>query len=167
MQRLVPPMVFLSLLLSGAIFGFFYAWICSTMWGLDVLNPNDAIAAMNVMNNSVSNFVFAPAFFGTPVVLILTGVLAFLVDYKRSGILIGAAGLLYLFGALILTVNINVPLNRELYEIQAPLPLAEAQAIWDSYSSTWEFWNTARTIVAGFSLFLVALGLYALPRRAV
>ncbi|WP_312895093.1 MULTISPECIES: hypothetical protein [Rhizobium] len=24
-----------SVVFSGAIFGFFYAWVCSTMWGLD------------------------------------------------------------------------------------------------------------------------------------
>lgn len=31
MARALMPLAFLSLLLSGAIFGFFYAWVCSTM----------------------------------------------------------------------------------------------------------------------------------------
>ena len=39
----------LSLLLCGAIFGFFYAWVCSTMWGLDSADPAVAIAAMQAM----------------------------------------------------------------------------------------------------------------------
>lgn len=66
----------LSLLSSGAIFGFFYAWVCSTMWGLDAANPALAIGAMQAMNASVRNAVFAPAFFGTPFVLIATAMLA-------------------------------------------------------------------------------------------
>lgn len=65
MHRLLTPLIFLSLLLFGAIFGFFYAWICSTMWGLDTLDANSAIAAMNI---SVRNGVFMPAFLGTPAV---------------------------------------------------------------------------------------------------
>ena len=75
------PSVFLtsaviSILLSGAIFGFFYAWVCSTMWGLDAADPRVAIAAMQAMNASVRNAVFFPAFFLTPVALGATALLA-------------------------------------------------------------------------------------------
>ena len=35
-----------SVLFAGAIFGFFYAWVCSTMWGLDQANSSVAIQAM-------------------------------------------------------------------------------------------------------------------------
>ena len=72
MNGLLRGMALISLLLSGAIFGFFYAWVCSTMWGLDRLEPDTAIAAMQAMNASVRNGVFAPAFFGTPFVLLAT-----------------------------------------------------------------------------------------------
>ena len=61
-----------SLLLAAAIFGFFYAWVCSTMWGLDAAAPEIAIKAMQAMNASVRNAVFFPAFFLTPIVLALT-----------------------------------------------------------------------------------------------
>ena len=60
-----------GLVLSAAIFGFFYAWVCSTMWGLDAAPPLVAVQAMQAMNASVRNAVFAPAFFGTPAVLLL------------------------------------------------------------------------------------------------
>lgn len=39
MARLFLPMSMLTLLSIGAIFGFFYAWVCSTMWGLDATDP--------------------------------------------------------------------------------------------------------------------------------
>ncbi|MGH1577949.1 DUF1772 domain-containing protein [Planktotalea sp.] len=166
MQRLLTPMVFLSLLLSGAIFGFFYAWVCSTMWGLDTLDPNTAIAAMNAMNISVRNGVFMPAFFGTPIVLIATGVIAFLGGQKRVALLIAGGGIVYVIGAFVPTANVNVPMNIALEAFSDPLPLAEAQAIWDEYSPRWQFWNTARTIVSGVTLLMVGFALYALPRRA-
>ena len=35
----VVPVVF-----AGAAFGFFYAWVCSTLWGLDTLAPQAASA---------------------------------------------------------------------------------------------------------------------------
>ena len=55
---LLKPLAALALLHSGAIFGFFYAWICSTMWGLDAADPNVAIwprrperAYMDILKN--------------------------------------------------------------------------------------------------------------------
>jgi uncharacterized membrane protein len=47
-----------GLLLAGAVFGFFYAWVCSTMWGLDQADPRVRIAAMQTMNVLVRNIVF-------------------------------------------------------------------------------------------------------------
>ncbi|MDP5305807.1 hypothetical protein [Paracoccus spongiarum] len=70
LQRIVA---LLSLLLAAALFGFFYAWVCSTMWGLDRASPDVAIAAMQAMNTSVRNAVFAPAFFGSGPALLLAG----------------------------------------------------------------------------------------------
>ena len=166
MLRLLTPLVFLSLLLCGAIFGFFYAWVCSTMWGLDTLEPNVAIMAMNAMNISVRNGVFMPAFFGTPVVLIATSVVAFLAGQRKVAMLIGAGGLMYIFGAFIPTASINVPMNIALEQYNPPLIAEDADAIWAEYSPRWQFWNTFRTIVSGITLLLVGFALYALPRRA-
>jgi uncharacterized membrane protein len=166
MQRLLTPLVFLSFLLSGAIFGFFYAWVCSTMWGLDTLDANTAIAAMNAMNISVRNGVFMPAFFGTPVVLIITSIVAFIAGQRKVAFLIGIGGLIYIAGAFIPTANINVPMNIALEAYSSPLPLEQAQAIWSDYSPRWQFWNIARTIASAVTLLMVGLALYALPRRA-
>jgi uncharacterized membrane protein len=165
MHRFVTPMTFLSLLLSGAIFGFFYAWVCSTMWGLDTLDPNTAIAAMNAMNISVRNVTFMPAFFGTPVVLIATSILAYFAGHRTTALIILGAGIIYVCGAFIPTTTVNVVMNDALKTYSEPLPLEEAKAVWDAYSPRWQFWNTIRAIMSGISLLLVGLGLYALPRR--
>ena len=155
---LLRPLVVLSLLFSGAMFGFFFAWACSTMWGLDAADPNTAIAAMQAMNASVRNWVFAPAFFGTPVLLIFTALVASRVRERRAAIYFALAGLLYVLGAMVPTMTANVPMNEALAMVDTPLDPAEAQEAWRSYSEPWQVWNTVRAVVAGFVLALAGWG---------
>ncbi len=156
---------FLSLLLAGAIFGFFYAWVCSTMWGLDAIDPRVAIEAMQGMNASVRNMVFAPAFFGTPFALLLTGALAFGTGNARAGLIFAAGGVLYLIGGLVLTMAVNVPINEALAEIVVPDDIDTARQIWADYSPRWQAYNIARTIASGGALMLTGLGLLALSGK--
>ncbi|WP_238366806.1 DUF1772 domain-containing protein [Mesobacterium pallidum] len=162
MTNLLKPMALVSLLLSGAIFGFFYAWICSTMWGLDAADPRVAIEAMQAMNASVRNPVFAPAFFGTPFVLMATGLVARAAGQGRAALAFGAAGLLYLVGGMILTMAVNVPMNEALGATAVPESREAAESIWLAYSPRWQVYNIARTIVSGLSLLLCGLGVLAL-----
>ena len=155
---LLKPLAVLSLLFSGAMFGFFFAWVCSTMWGLDAADPNTAIAAMQAMNASVRNWVFAPAFFGTPVLLIFTALVASRVRERRAAICFALAGLLYVLGAMVPTMAANVPMNEALAMVETPLDPAEAQEAWRSYSEPWQVWNTVRAVVAGFVLALAGWG---------
>jgi len=156
----------LSLLSSGAIFGFFYAWVCSTMWGLDAVHPALAIGAMQAMNASVRNAVFAPAFFGTPFVLIATAMLAWFCRLKTASLIFAIAGLLYLSGGMILTMTVNVPMNEALAVVAIPQDATEARRIWENYSGPWQFWNTVRTVVSGVTLALTGIAIFRLnPRR--
>ena len=84
MPGMLVSLSIVSVVFCGAIFGFFYAWVCSTMWGLDQADPRVAIAAMQAMNASVRNAVFFPAFFLTPVVLVFTAAaMALPVKFRR------------------------------------------------------------------------------------
>ena len=160
MSNLLRLSAFTSLLLCGALFGFFYAWICSTMWGLDAIDPHIAIAAMQAMNTSVRNIVFAPAFFATPFVLILTGLIAWRMRLRKPSVLFSAAGLTYLFGGMILTMVVNVPMNVALGQVVIPDDVAAAQLIWADYSPTWQRYNILRTIVSGLALLLTGIGIF-------
>ncbi len=144
----------LSLLEAGAIFGFFYAWVCSTMWGLDAAPPEVAIAAMQAMNASVRNGVFAVSFFGTPLVLLLTLVLAFATGHRRAGVILAAASVCAV-ASVLATMSVNVPMNQAL--AQVTLPSDQAGAIWAAYSGPWQLWNTLRTVASGAALLLVGL----------
>ncbi|WP_346914256.1 anthrone oxygenase family protein [uncultured Roseibium sp.] len=133
MRYLTKAMILVSMTLSAAIFGFFYAWVCSTMWGLDAADPRVAIQAMQAMNASVRNFVFAPAFFGTPVALALTAFLLMREDNRRSAMAFGLAGGVYFALGLLLTMRINVPMNEALAMVSVPDDAASARAIWQDY----------------------------------
>ncbi|QDC07851.1 DUF1772 domain-containing protein [Oceanicola sp. D3] len=150
----------LSLLLCGALFGFFYAWVCSTMWGLDAAAPEVAIRAMQAMNASVRNAVFAPAFFGTGPALLLTALLAWKSGQGRAVVgLFALAGLVALFGGSVLTLAVNVPMNEALALVSDAEIDAGAAQIWAEYSAPWQFWNQLRTVFTGIALALAGLGL--------
>ena len=164
MRPLTTLSVLVALLLSAAIFGFFYAWVCSTMWGLDAADPRVAIAAMQAMNGSVRNAVFAPAFFATPVVLALTGLLALRLNARGAGAAFLGGGLLYFLGGLVLTMRFNVPMNEALALVRVPDSIEEARAIWQAYSPTWQAFNQTRTVVSGLTLLATGYGIWRLGR---
>lgn len=159
-------MIFASLLLGAAIFGFFYAWVCSTMWGLDAADPRVAIAAMQAMNASVRNIVFFPAFFLTPLAMAITA--ALLARRQRGPAIAFAAGaLIYLLGGLILTITINVPMNEALALTAIPDDAGAATDIWRAYSERWQFWNQTRTLASGLAFLAAAFGTFLIDRRAL
>ena len=160
MRRIAIGSMGIALLLNAAIFGFFYAWICSTMWGLDATDPRVAIEAMQAMNSSVRNATFAPAFFGTPFALWIAGVLLWKVQSHRSAILFGAAGAIYFAFGLLLTLSVNVPMNEALALVTVPETIEEAETIWAAYSREWQVWNITRTIASGCALALAIAGVF-------
>ncbi|WP_424931713.1 DUF1772 domain-containing protein [Amaricoccus macauensis] len=151
-----------ALILHGAIFGFFYAWVCSTMWGLDTLPPLTAIEAMRAMNGSVRNAVFAPAFFATPFVSLAVAAWAWRSGRANAARRFAAAGIVYLLGGLVLTMAVNVPMNEALALVALPENTEALRQIWEAYSGPWQVWNQIRTIFSGIALLLAGMGLLKL-----
>ncbi|GLQ28724.1 DUF1772 domain-containing protein [Sulfitobacter pacificus] len=162
MKSLTTPLCLISLLLTAALFGFFYAWICSTMWGLDAADPRVAIAAMQAMNASVRNVVFAPAFFGTPVVLLITTIVLAANAQRRAMPWFAAATILSALLGVVLTMAVNVPMNEELAQVIVPDDIDAARAIWLAYSPGWQFWNQMRTIATGVAVLCIGVGMLRL-----
>ena len=158
-HRAAPALIgtLCSILFLGAAFGFFYAWICSTMWGLDAADPRVAIAAMQAMNASVRNPVFLPVFFGTPLIALTSAGLAWLVERRAAAWALAAAGVLYGLGAMVFTTAMNVPLHDALAAVEVPADVEAARAIWTQYSSAWQWRNVVRTVVSGLALALGGL----------
>ena len=155
----------LATLAVAAHFGVFLAWICTTMWGLDAADPRLAIAAMQAMNDAVINAVFAPIFFGPPLLLLLTGLVFWRASAHKSAKLFGGATVLVFFGSVVLTRLANVPMNDALGALDVPQDIEAARVIWLEYSSDWQFWNVSRTIASGGATLLALLALQLLPQR--
>lgn len=166
MNTLTRPLCLLSLLLASALFGFFYAWVCSTMWGLDAADPRVAIAAMQAMNASVRNAVFAPAFFGTSVALLITSVVLSRANQRPAALWFGAATLSIALFGVVLTMAINVPMNEALAQIPVPQDIESAKTIWLDYSPDWQFWNQMRTLATGLGVLLIGIGMLSLRSEA-
>lgn len=158
MRLFTTVSILASLLLSAAIFGFFYAWVCSTMWGLDATDPRVAIAAMQAMNGSVRNAVFAPAFFGPPVLLLFTAFLLWREASRRAAGLFVVSGVIYASLGLVLTMSINVPMNDALALVEVPQSKDEAGEIWRAYSQRWQFWNQLRCVASAVSFLIAVTG---------
>lgn len=153
-----------STVFVGATFGFYYAWVCSTMWGLDAADPRVAIAAMQAMNASVRNPVFFPVFFLTPAIALITAGLSWVAGLSRAAALLLGAGILTLFGSVMFTTLLNVPLNEALALVTVPADVENARAIWTEYSTAWQARNITRTVVSGVALTLCALAALAMRR---
>jgi uncharacterized membrane protein len=164
---MVYPFAFLSLLFCAAIFGFFYAWVCSTMWGLDATDPRTAIAAMQAMNASVRNAVFFPVFFLTPLVLITTAGLARGQRLRKSSVGFAAAAAVYFTGGLVATMAVNVPMNEALAVVLIPQSAEDARQIWLDYSGPWQVWNIIRALASGIALMLTGYAILNLKSETV
>ncbi len=165
MTGLLYAFSFLSLLLAGAIFGFFYAWVCSTMWGLDTVDPVVAITAMQSINVSVRNAVFATAFFGTPMALVATACIARAVQRQGAALAFTLAAVVYAGGAFFPTVLVNVPMNEALASATPTGVRGIAESVWRDYSAPWQVWNAIRTVGSAGTLVLTGLALCQLHRR--
>ena len=165
MVHIVTSTVLVTLLFTGAMFGFFFAWVSSTMWGLDQADPAVAIRAMQAMNASVRNSVFGTVFFGTPVVLALALLLLVFDRQKKPSLWLGAGLGLYLSGVLAVTVAINVPLNEGLAATRPSDDPSGNAAIWIAYSAPWQQANLVRTLAGGLALLCCAIAFQHLGRR--
>jgi uncharacterized membrane protein len=154
----------LCLLLAGAISGFFYAWSVSAMWGLDTADPRHAIEAMQQINVAVPNPFFFASFFGMPVLSALTGLMWWVAGERTVAAWLLGAAAVYLLGAFVPTVAINVPMNEALGARSVPASLNEAATVWRDYSSRWTAWNHVRSISSLLALLLVGAGLLAAGR---
>jgi len=125
------------------------------------------IQAMQAMNASVRNMVLAPAFFGTPIVLVATVALALVSRRRRAAMAFAAAAVIYFSGGMVLTMAVNIPMNEALVEITPPENMEQAEEIWSTYSSKWQVFSQIRTAASMTALILTGVGVHTLRPIAV
>ena len=143
-------------LTTGLISGFFYAYACSVTLGLALLPDAQYVEAMQAINATVRNGVFAFGFFGA----VLSLLLALAVHAPRprwlSFIFVALAAVRYIGGGFMVTFLVNVPMNEELARVgdAAPAALARVRA---DFEGSWNFWNGVRTVFSSLA-FLALIG---------
>jgi uncharacterized membrane protein len=121
---------------AGLNAGLFFIFSNTIMRALDRLPSASAVAAMNSINSVILNPVFFLAFFGTALTC-----LALLVSQLDSP-WVTAGALVYLVGAIGVTMIRNVPLNDKLAKDAVSAPDIEAH--WRDYRRPWTRWNHVR-----------------------
>jgi uncharacterized membrane protein len=141
----------LATLTTGLISGFFYAYACSVTLGLALLPDEQYIEAMQAINATVRNGLFAFSFFGAVLALLLALAVHLPRLRSRRFVLIALAAVLYIGGGFMGTFLVNVPMNEELARVDEAAPAALAQ-IRAEYESPWNFWNGVRTVFSSLAL---------------
>jgi uncharacterized membrane protein len=153
----------LATLTTGLISGFFYAYACSVTLGLALLPDGQYVEAMQAINATVRNGLFAFGFFGAALSLLLALAAHAPRPRSRRFVLIALACVLYIGGGFMVTFLVNVPMNEELARVGEASPVALAQ-VRAGYEGPWNFWNGVRTVFS--SLAFVALIGACLLRRS-
>ncbi|MFI0352082.1 DUF1772 domain-containing protein [Actinomadura sp. 9N407] len=156
----------LAMLLTTGVSGVFLAFSTAVMPGLDAVKAGSAIAAMQSINQKILNPVFLSHFTGAPLAGLATGGALLLLGQRSAAVLFFVAAGIYLLGAFLPTVIVNVPMNEALDVTKIPADPAEAARIWTDYSSRWTAWNTLRGVASAISVLVMALGLYVWGRNA-
>jgi uncharacterized membrane protein len=142
---------------SGLIGGVFFTFSAFVMSGLNRLPARQATRAMQSINVTAQHPPLMLALFGTA---IICGALAYRAistwgDRRAPLLLAGAA--VYLAGAILVTIAVNVPLNNQLAGYSAASP--EAAAHWHHFFTAWLLANHVRAILSLAACALLATAL--------
>jgi len=151
-------LTFLSALGAGLIAGLFFAFSIFVMTALQRLPADRGVAAMQSINVAVLNPIFFTVFFGTGAIALAGAVLGLLQPNEPGAVYRIVGTLLYLLGAILVTMIRNVPLNQRLAGMAASSD--EATSFWPRYVREWTGWNHLRTLAT-----LAALGCFILALR--
>jgi uncharacterized membrane protein len=131
---------------AGLIAGAFFAFSTFIMAALGRVPAPEGIRAMQEINVTVINPWFMTALFGTGLACLAVAVAA-LFDWDGSyGPYLLAAGTLYVFGCVGVTMWFNVPRNNVLATLEPTG--GEVAHVWRRYLVEWTAWNTVRTIAS-------------------
>jgi len=145
-DRLLVPLTLISALGCGLMAGVFFAFSTFVMHALERLPPAQGIAAMQSINVAAITPLFMLALFGTAAACVVLAISS-LSRWNEPGaayMLVGSV--LYLVGAVLVTIVFNVPRNDALAAV-AP-ESAEGARLWIGYLAGWTAWNHVRTVAA-------------------
>ncbi|OEH92600.1 DUF1772 domain-containing protein [Bacillus solimangrovi] len=144
-----------ALLIVGVMAGFFYTYTFNVNLAMLEVNGETYATVQSLFNVNVRHPAFFVFFFGGGAAAIIA-ILANIQHYKTVPFwLIATAGFLYIFGIIVFTHQVNLPLN---YETESWNPQALPQH-WMQVRDSWNQANALRVLFAGlsFALYIIAL----------
>ena len=143
----------------GLSAGVFFAFSAFVMPALGRLPSGQGIAAMQSINKLAVTPAFMTALFGSALACAGLAAWSVMAWGERPAPWLLAGGLLYLVGAIVVTIAANVPLNDALAATRPDG--AGAADRWNGYLRRWTAWNHLRTAaaLAATGLLIVALQL--------
>ena len=155
----------MTLALTGAMAGLFYAFSVAVMPGFDATKAECVIRVMQSINRKIQNPIFLATFVLAPIAAAVTGGLLLALDQSWAAVLSFLAAATYVLGAFVPTVVVNVPMNEALDAANVPSDANDAGKLWSAYSARWTRWNSARAVFSLLSLLLVGLALFVWGRQ--
>jgi uncharacterized membrane protein len=147
-----PLTLTLATLTTGLIAGFFYAYASSVTLGHALLPDEQYVEAMQAINATVRNGLFAFSYFGAVLSLLLALAVHAPRVRSRRFLLIALAAVLYIGGVFMLRFLVNVPMNEELARVSVgevgPAALAQIR---EEYEGPWNFCNGVRTLFSSLA----------------
>ena len=141
----------------GLIGGVFFAFSAFVMSGLNRLPAARATAAMQSINVTAQHPPLMLALFGTAAVCGSLIYRAITTWGDRRALLLMLGAVIYLIGAVVVTIAVNVPLNNQLAALSPDGPGTPAH--WQHFITAWTLANHARAVLslAGCALLATAL----------
>ena len=137
---------FAAVIGCGLMAGLFFAFSVAVMRGLGRVPAAHGMAAMQSINVAILNPIFLTVFLGTAAVCLFV-LVSSLLRWQEAGALLFVAGAaLYLVGAFLTTVVVNVPMNQALAATTPTDPQAAGR--WAEYLTKWTAWNHVRMLAS-------------------
>jgi uncharacterized membrane protein len=156
------PLYVLTLMTAlgcGVIAGVLFAFSSFVMKGLARVPPALGIASMKSVNAAAVTPAFMTALFGTAAACLAVIVCSILSWHQPYAGYLLSGGLLYLLGAIGMTITFHVPRNQALDRVRPDSP--DAAGHWNRYVTTWTAGNHVRAAAALAAAAILTIALTA------
>lgn len=141
----------------GLVAGAFFAFSSFVMPALNRLPAGRAVAAMQSINRLAVTPLFMAAVFGTALACLAVAGWAGFGWHAPAARWVLAGCIVYVIGAIIVTIAANVPLNDALAAADPQGPGAAGD--WARYARAWTAWNHVRCAASTVATGLLTVGL--------
>lgn len=145
------PALHAATIAMGLSAGLYFSFDVSVMPGLDRGDDRTYVAAMQNINEAIENGLFGLVFFGAFLATGIAGARLTRIGQRTAARWTWAALALYTT-AVVLTMGINVPLNKRLAAAGLPAAAGELAALRTTFRKTWVPSNTVRTLACTAAL---------------